>query len=57
MISVAHTTDDSFKVVPIFRVALEDILDGKHLPPLSLKDFEEYLLFDERSAENLCVLA
>ncbi|KAG8763265.1 hypothetical protein FRC11_004952 [Ceratobasidium sp. 423] len=32
---------------------LEDILDGKHLPPLSLKDFEEYLLFEERSAENL----
>ncbi|CAE7084219.1 unnamed protein product [Rhizoctonia solani] len=40
-------------VVPIFRVLLEDILDGKHLPPLSLKDFEEYLLFEERSAENL----
>ncbi|KAJ1304898.1 hypothetical protein OPQ81_006032 [Rhizoctonia solani] len=43
----------SCKIVPIFRVALEDILDGKHLPPLSLKDFEEYLLFEERSAENL----
>ncbi|KAG8746626.1 hypothetical protein FRC10_004228 [Ceratobasidium sp. 414] len=43
----------TLEVVPIFRVALEDILDGKHLPPLSLKDFEEYLLFDERSAENL----
>ncbi|KAG8790026.1 hypothetical protein FRC12_012882 [Ceratobasidium sp. 428] len=43
----------SCNVVPIFRVALDDILDGKHLPPLSLKDFEEYLLFDERSAENL----
>ncbi|KDN45506.1 hypothetical protein RSAG8_04830, partial [Rhizoctonia solani AG-8 WAC10335] len=43
----------SCKLVPIFRVALEDILDGKHLPPLSLKDFEEYLLFEERSAENL----
>ncbi|KAF8597517.1 hypothetical protein BDV93DRAFT_610379 [Ceratobasidium sp. AG-I] len=43
----------SCNIVPIFRVLLEDILDGKHLPPLSLKDFEEYLLFDERSAENL----
>ncbi|KAH7339935.1 hypothetical protein B0J17DRAFT_767603 [Rhizoctonia solani] len=43
----------SCKIVPIFRVALDDILDGKHLPPLSLKDFEEYLLFEERSAENL----
>ncbi|QRV94370.1 adenylate cyclase [Ceratobasidium sp. AG-Ba] len=43
----------SCNIVPIFRVSLNDILDGKHLPPLSLKDFEEYLLFDERSAENL----
>jgi hypothetical protein len=35
------------------EVTLEDVLAAKHLPPLSLKDFEEYLLFEERSVENL----
>jgi hypothetical protein len=28
-------------------------VDGQHLPPLSKKDFEEYLLFAEHSPENL----
>lgn len=40
-------------VTPRFDVSLEDILDRKHLPPLGLKDFEEWLLFVEQSAENL----
>ncbi|KDQ21189.1 hypothetical protein BOTBODRAFT_168516 [Botryobasidium botryosum FD-172 SS1] len=43
----------SCRLTPIFQVSLEDVLQGKHLPPLSLKDFEEYLLFQERSVENL----
>ena len=29
------------------------MLDRKHLPPLSLKDFEEWLLFIEQCPENL----
>lgn len=31
--------------------------DGKHLPPLTLKDFEDYLVFEAHSAENLYVCA
>ncbi|KAI5475686.1 hypothetical protein MNV49_001061 [Pseudohyphozyma bogoriensis] len=34
-------------------VRLAEVLEGKHLPPLGLKDFEDYLCFVERSAENL----
>ncbi|KAF5369590.1 hypothetical protein D9758_002659 [Tetrapyrgos nigripes] len=40
-------------VTPVFNVRLEDVLDRKHLPPLGLKDFEEWLLYVELSAENL----
>lgn len=40
-------------VTPIFQVKLEDVLDRKHLPPLGLKDFEEWLLFVEQCPENL----
>jgi hypothetical protein len=43
----------SCNVTPIFNVKLEDILDRKHLPPLGLKDFEEWLLYVELSPENL----
>lgn len=43
----------SFGLTPIFDVRLEDVLDRKHLPPLSLKDFEEWLLYVEQSVENL----
>ncbi|KAI0058275.1 hypothetical protein BV25DRAFT_1291788 [Artomyces pyxidatus] len=43
----------SCKVTPMFKVKLEDVLNRKHLPPLGLKDFEEWLLFVENSAENL----
>jgi hypothetical protein len=32
-------------------------LDRKHLPPLGLKDFEEWLLFLEGTPENLYVPA
>lgn len=42
-------------ITPSFEVKLEDVLKRKHLPPLGLKDFEEWLLFVEGSAENLCV--
>ncbi|KJA23313.1 hypothetical protein HYPSUDRAFT_40154 [Hypholoma sublateritium FD-334 SS-4] len=42
-------------VTPLIDVRLEDILDRQHLPPLGLKDFEEWLLFVEMSPENLCV--
>ncbi|EED77317.1 predicted protein [Postia placenta Mad-698-R] len=43
----------SLSIVPRFEVRLDDILDRKHLPPLGLKDFEEWLLFVEQAAENL----
>ncbi|KAJ4482166.1 hypothetical protein J3R30DRAFT_3699494 [Lentinula aciculospora] len=43
----------SCSVTPVFNVRLEDILDRKHLPPLGLKDFEEWLLYVELSPENL----
>ncbi|KAG9122420.1 hypothetical protein FRC07_001209 [Ceratobasidium sp. 392] len=34
-------------------VSLEDILDMRHISPLSLKDLEQYRLFEEYGAENL----
>ncbi|KAJ7134551.1 hypothetical protein C8R44DRAFT_770786 [Mycena epipterygia] len=40
-------------VTPVFQVQLDDILERKHLPPLGLKDFEEWLLYCEDSVENL----
>ncbi|KAG8930627.1 hypothetical protein FRC02_003954 [Tulasnella sp. 418] len=43
----------SFKITPLYDVVLSEVLDGKYLPPLCLKDFEEYLVFVEHSAENL----
>ncbi|CAE6375439.1 unnamed protein product [Rhizoctonia solani] len=43
----------SMSLTPLFQVKLSDVLDGQHLPPLSRKDFEEYLLFVEHSPENL----
>ncbi|KAG8983507.1 hypothetical protein FRB90_005940 [Tulasnella sp. 427] len=43
----------SFKITPVFEVTLDDVLDGKHLPPITLKDFEDYLVFETHSAENL----
>ncbi|ORY88201.1 hypothetical protein BCR35DRAFT_301726 [Leucosporidium creatinivorum] len=35
------------------EVQLADVLAGKYLSPLSLKDFEGHLVFRERSCENL----
>ena len=43
----------NFKIQPQYDVRLEDVLERKHLPPLGLKDFEEWLLFVEGTAENL----
>ncbi|KAJ7640548.1 hypothetical protein B0H17DRAFT_1216599 [Mycena rosella] len=40
-------------VTPVLQVNLEDVLERKHLPPLGLKDFEEWLLYCEDSVENL----
>ncbi|KAI1789609.1 hypothetical protein LXA43DRAFT_1096196 [Ganoderma leucocontextum] len=40
-------------ITPHFRIPLEEILDRKHLPPLGLKDFEEWLLFIDRMPECL----
>ncbi|KAB5588535.1 hypothetical protein CTheo_8027 [Ceratobasidium theobromae] len=42
-----------WSIIPELHITLEDMLKQKHLPPLSLKDFEEYLLFEEFGAENL----
>lgn len=38
---------------PITEVRLQDVLDNKHLPPLTLKDFEDWLIWHQKSAENL----
>ncbi|KDR82777.1 hypothetical protein GALMADRAFT_220768 [Galerina marginata CBS 339.88] len=43
----------SCTVTPLYNVRLDDVLDRNHLPPLGLKDFEEWLLFVEMSPENL----
>ncbi|KAJ7069847.1 hypothetical protein C8F01DRAFT_1207376 [Mycena amicta] len=43
----------SCSVTPALQVHLEDLLQRKHLPPLGLKDFEEWLLYCEDSVENL----
>ncbi|KAG1847279.1 hypothetical protein C8R48DRAFT_779273 [Suillus tomentosus] len=43
-------------VTPFPEVHLDDVLERKHLPPLGLKDFEEYLLYVEQSPENLYFL-
>lgn len=43
-------------VTPIYDVKLEDVLDRKHLPPLGLKDLEEWLLYVELCPENLYFL-
>ncbi|KZT12030.1 uncharacterized protein LAESUDRAFT_719991 [Laetiporus sulphureus 93-53] len=44
---------NTWGVVPRFEVKLDDVLDRKHLPPLGLKDFEEWLVYVEHSVENL----
>ncbi|KAG8934193.1 hypothetical protein FRC01_004526 [Tulasnella sp. 417] len=43
----------SFKITPVYDITLNDVLEGKHLPPITLKDFEDYLVFEARSEENL----
>ncbi|GAA5911510.1 uncharacterized protein JCM6883_005781 [Sporobolomyces salmoneus] len=39
--------------VKLSEVTLDDVLQGRHTPPLTLRDFEDYLAFKEKSAENL----
>ena len=46
----------TLKIQPEYDVKLEDVLDRKHLPPLGLKDFEEWLVFVEGTPENLYVI-
>ncbi|KAI0822284.1 hypothetical protein BC628DRAFT_1327653 [Trametes gibbosa] len=48
-----HPKESSWGITPHFRIPLDEILDRKHLPPLGLKDFEEWLLFIDRAPENL----
>lgn len=43
----------NFRIQPEYEVRLEDVLARRHLPPLGLKDFEEWLVFVEGSVENL----
>ncbi|KAK4052995.1 hypothetical protein OIO90_004119 [Microbotryomycetes sp. JL221] len=43
----------SFKSTPLTDVKLADVIANKHLAPLSLKDFEGYLVYKEHSAESL----
>ncbi|GAA5981759.1 hypothetical protein JCM10908_004597 [Rhodotorula pacifica] len=41
------------KRVKLCDVTMDDVLEGKHTPPLTLRDFEDYLCFRQKSAENL----
>ncbi|KDE03741.1 hypothetical protein MVLG_05810 [Microbotryum lychnidis-dioicae p1A1 Lamole] len=43
----------SLRATPLNDVRLADVIENKHLSPLSLKDFEGYLVFREHAAENL----
>jgi hypothetical protein len=43
----------SFKLTPCYLVTLQDVLKGRHLPPLGRKEFEDFLYFKEYSVENL----
>ncbi|KIO29187.1 hypothetical protein M407DRAFT_228557 [Tulasnella calospora MUT 4182] len=46
----------TWQMSPDYKVELDDVLDNRHLSPMALKDFEEFLLFTEFSAENLYFL-
>ncbi|GAA5838925.1 hypothetical protein JCM11251_003738 [Rhodosporidiobolus azoricus] len=39
--------------VKLCDVTLENVIAGEYTPPLTLRDFEDYLAFREKSAENL----
>lgn len=39
--------------VKLCDVTMDDVLEGKHTPPLTLRDFEDFLCFRQKSAENL----
>ncbi|GAA6042274.1 hypothetical protein JCM8097_000609 [Rhodosporidiobolus ruineniae] len=39
--------------VKLCDVTLEDVIHGQYTPPLTLRDFEDFLAFREKSAENL----
>ncbi|KAF8463361.1 hypothetical protein JB92DRAFT_3066712 [Gautieria morchelliformis] len=43
----------SCKVTPLVKVTLDDVLNKRHLPPLTLKDFEEWLVFVEGNPQYL----
>ena len=38
---------------PLEQVTLEKILNDEFLPPLTLVDFQDYLVFIEKASENL----
>jgi len=42
-----------FGLISPLNVRLDDVLEGRHLPPLSPLDFEDYLRYREHSVENL----
>lgn len=43
----------SFRLTPCYRIQLQDVIAGRHLPPLGRKEFEDFLYFKEHSEENL----
>ncbi|KAH9808698.1 hypothetical protein DFH28DRAFT_1068429 [Melampsora americana] len=51
--SVSFRKVRSFISTPMNQIQLKDILKGEHLPPLTLKEFEDYLIHVEKSPENL----
>jgi len=43
----------SFTTLPPTSIKLGDVLENRHKPPFSVQEFENYLLYDERSPESL----
>lgn len=44
---------NAFVVTPLVKISLDDVLNKRHLPPLTLKDFEEWLVFVEGNPHYL----
>lgn len=52
-VSSRHSLSNASTVTPLLKVTLDDVLNRRHLPPLTLKDFEEWLVFVEGHPQYL----
>lgn len=44
----------SFKLTPCYHVSLENVINGRHLPPLGRKEFEDFLYFKVNPTLERC---